>query len=260
MGLVPTSCLQQPRRRRAFTLMELMVVMTIIGILMAILLPVLSRGKVKAKRLKCQSNLKQIATSLRGFSGENSTYMPWHLTGSNGLPPRFIPKNIFAAYNYPSLAADLGSARILNSPCDPNREGVNRRMTLGRGNNGKGAIQNAGISYFVHHGGDEMAPGTILAGTRNANYSSSTNYYYVAHGTQANRGNGKIASSRAAMWLGSYHRSRGMGMLRANQGQLALSDGSAKQVNNAEFSYAFRVHATKITGHSPSANNNIGAP
>ena len=240
--------------------MELMVVMTIIGILMSILLPVISSGKVKAKRLKCQANLKQLATALRGFSGENDTYMPWHLTGRRGGRPRFIPKNIFAAYNFPTIAADLASARILCSPCDPKREGINRRMTRGRGNNGQGAIQNAGISYFVHHGGDEMASSTILAGTRNVNYSSPGNYYYVAHGGIANRGNGKIASSRDAMWLGSYQQPRGIGMLRANQGQLALADGSASQMNNGGFSAAFRRHGTMINGHSTSPNHNIGAP
>ncbi|MBL9001085.1 MAG: type II secretion system protein [Phycisphaerae bacterium] len=78
---------------RGFSLIELLVVIAVIALLIGILLPALGKARGAGRRIKCQSQMRQLATAVTAYSLSNKEQ--WHVSWNNnalrfdGTSPRY---------------------------------------------------------------------------------------------------------------------------------------------------------------------------
>lgn len=99
-------------RKTVFTLIEFLIIVTVIMILISILLPTLQKTRASAHLIQCTSNLKQLATAFQSYLGDYNDFYPlvapvhswnieaagdagrWYNTGFQGLhmiTPYLVP-------------------------------------------------------------------------------------------------------------------------------------------------------------------------
>jgi len=124
------------RQRRAFTLVELLVVIGIIAILIALLLPALVRARAAAASAACSSNLRQLAVAALNYAQDNRGYWPpaslnilttnlsrWHGNRPNASSTFDFTSSIMHAYlrvdqikKCPSWEASITDPSIASKP------------------------------------------------------------------------------------------------------------------------------------------------
>jgi prepilin-type N-terminal cleavage/methylation domain-containing protein len=126
---MPIGCGRQPFRSRrrlesrirsssGFTLVELLVVVTVIGILIALLLPAVQAAREAARQLQCQNNLKQLALACHNYESARGG-LPLLYSSSNqlGWMTQVLPymelDNIYGLYNIDLAWFDAGNVTVI---------------------------------------------------------------------------------------------------------------------------------------------------
>ena len=92
MVAVPTSAPAACPRvlGRGFTILELLVVISVVAILTAVFMPALARVREAGERIECASNMRQIACAMIDYTDENRDRLPaLDYTSHQSLVPRF---------------------------------------------------------------------------------------------------------------------------------------------------------------------------
>jgi prepilin-type N-terminal cleavage/methylation domain-containing protein len=98
------------RRPEAFTLLEVLVVVAIIGVLAALLLPALNASKEKARKVNCLSNMKQIGLATVLYASSYQGRCP-----TDSSDPTLVG-------SLQLLSNVLSSTQVLHCPNDPRRD------------------------------------------------------------------------------------------------------------------------------------------
>ena len=157
--------LWQTRKSRAFTLVEMLVVIAIIAILAALLLPALVGGKKRAQRIECIANLKQIGTAFQIFAHDHSSGFPMQVSVEQGGSEEYARSAestggngfFYSWRHFSPLANDLINPKPLVCPADLARIPAESFRTL----------RNSNLSYAIGITATYNDPSSILAIDRN---------------------------------------------------------------------------------------------
>jgi prepilin-type N-terminal cleavage/methylation domain-containing protein len=109
----------RPRVRSGFTLVELLVVITIISILIGLLLPAVQSAREAARQLQCSNNVKQLGLALLNYHTSFKIFPPssvWKVSGKLDLGNIAAKNNANLAENWVILILpQLEQQNLLNS-------------------------------------------------------------------------------------------------------------------------------------------------
>ncbi len=197
-----TRCFHFPnpmKKSRAFTLVEVIVVVSIIALLSAILLPVFNRARDMGKRASCQSNLKQIAIAIESYKQDNSGFYPGLCVDGNsdnlcnlgdyGWASHILPYTKSSQiYQCPTESLSAGGEQTsrftdyyLNYAFSEleNRNILESTLTFPANSilvgDGDG---NSGVSFYTFNGGSGVPANALLAQSGAGRHSDGANYLF----------------------------------------------------------------------------------
>ncbi len=91
---------------RGFTIIELLVVITIMSLLATLLVPTFSRARATARRTLCLSNIKGVMTAVHAYASENNGAIPY---GPTAPPPS--PSNLYPVTGLVTSQLSLSDGR-----------------------------------------------------------------------------------------------------------------------------------------------------
>jgi len=175
-------------------LLELLTVIAIIVMIAALLLPAVAKSKIKAYRVQCLNNLKQMGIAFHGFAHEHGDRFPMQVSTNQGgsmeynrVEPSVGGLFVHSSRHLQILSNDLVTPATL--VCRADKRAVASGFALLKAEN---------VSYFTCLNADAKKPASIVAGDWNITDSTSIQKGSVTEGAELQFG-----------WTKQVHEERG---------------------------------------------------
>ncbi len=146
-------------QNRAFTALELMIVVAVVLILFLIILPMRTGPGRPSPSVRCMSNLRQISMAMQMFAEDNHGQLPQQLLATNSADAEFVESRS-PAICFNRLRPYLSRHQVWVCPTD--------KLKTPSGTN---ALDNRNVSYFLSLSATVPATNTIVAGDRHLAFS-----------------------------------------------------------------------------------------
>ncbi len=164
--------------RRAYTLLELLCTMAIIGILAVLLLPGVQQGYARAKRAACANNLINIGVAAAAWAHDHNDLFPMQVPVGQGGTREFAeatalnPDVSFNFRHFQALSNELATPWLLRCPAEKFRARAENF----------GSLSNQNISYWLNTAAAPGRQDSPLAGDRNVRTSGRTAWTFLQIG------------------------------------------------------------------------------
>jgi len=194
------------QRNHAMTLTELLVVIVVLAVLAMFLLPAFDDRPVKAPRINCVNNLKQIGLAYYMWSEDHQGKFPMEVSVTNGGTMELFSggsqfQNL-VFLNYLVMSNELSTPKILHCQADTNGFAAQ---------NFSAGFNNQNVSYFVGLDASTNFSQVFLSGDDN----------FEVGGVPVKSGISIFSSNAPVAWTAARHKFAG---------NIGLADGSVQQV------------------------------
>lgn len=197
-------------KRLAFTLLELILVISVITILISLLLPAFAKARLRADRIQCVNNLEQIGIGFHLFANDHQGNLPMEVSLRDSGSLEFVPGgNAFK--HFQALSTEIVNPKLLICPAD------SRSVTKDWS-----SLRNSNVSYFVALDAKLNVSQSLFAGDRNIS-QTPIELSNVLQTTYTN-----------VQWTTNLHNAKG---------NLLFGDGRVEQANNEQLRRALQLSA-----------------
>jgi prepilin-type processing-associated H-X9-DG protein len=196
---------------RAFTVIELLVIIATIVVIACILVPAAVRQQRQSPMKNCQNNLKQIGLGFKTFAVDQFDDFSTHLSTQSGGSLELIESGLVFVHFRP-MSNELSTPKILVCPRDPDKIATT---------NFNSTFSDTNVSYFVSTDAKDTYPQMLLSGDRNLALNKAS----LKPGLFA------LTTNNAALlsWTKAIHNSCG---------NIGFADGSVQFTDSKKLSYA----------------------